>query len=93
METAVSVDEETKDRLEELQAESRLRTGTAVTQKELLEQFIDDAYDSRELSFTDATTVALGERHDIDCVLRFDDDFDGVVNRVDPTAIGTSDGL
>ncbi|TQQ81056.1 hypothetical protein EGH24_07875 [Halonotius terrestris] len=48
MATAVKVDEETKDRLEELQAEIRLRTGTSVTQKELLERFIDEAYESRE---------------------------------------------
>jgi predicted nucleic acid-binding protein len=36
------------------------------------------------LSFTDATTVALVERHGIDAVLSFDDDFDGIVERVDP---------
>lgn len=47
MATAVKVDEDTKSRLEELQAEIRLRAGRSVTQKELLERLIDDAYESR----------------------------------------------
>jgi len=47
MPTAVKVDEETKSRLEELQAEIRLQAGQSVTQKELLERLIDDAYESR----------------------------------------------
>ena len=44
-----------------------------------------EQYDDQELSFTDATTVALVERHDIDSVLSFDDDFDGIVSRTDPS--------
>jgi len=48
MTTAVKVDEAAKSRLEELQAEIRLRTGTKVTQQELLTRLIDDAYESRE---------------------------------------------
>jgi len=63
MTTAVKIDEDRKDRLEELQAEVRLRTGTSVTQKELLERFIDDAYESREEivdSFREST-VPLSE--------------------------------
>lgn len=48
MATAVKVDEETKSRLEELQAEIRLKAGRSVTQKELLERLIDDAYESRD---------------------------------------------
>ncbi|WP_336024898.1 hypothetical protein [Halobellus salinisoli] len=48
MSTAVKVDEGAKSRLEELQAEIRLRTGTKVTQQELLTRLIDDAYESRE---------------------------------------------
>lgn len=36
-------------------------------------------YDDQALSFTDTTTVAVCERHDIDAILSFDDDFDGVV--------------
>lgn len=43
-----------------------------------------ERYDDQALSFTDATTTALSERHDIDRVMSFDDDFDGIVERVDP---------
>jgi predicted nucleic acid-binding protein len=46
-----------------------------------------ERYDDQHLSFTDATTVALCRRHDIDAVLSFDDDFDGLVERVDPEAV------
>lgn len=48
MTTAVKVDDGAKSRLEELQAEIRLRTGTQVTQQALLSRLIDDAYASRE---------------------------------------------
>lgn len=48
MATAVRVDEEAKSRLEELQAEIRLRTGQRVTQQALLTRLIDEAYESRE---------------------------------------------
>jgi hypothetical protein len=48
---------------------------------------IFERYDDQELSFTDATIVALMERHGIEQVLSFDDDFDGVVDRTDPSAI------
>ncbi|SNR46679.1 hypothetical protein [Halorubrum vacuolatum] len=48
MATAVKVDEDAKSRLEELQAEIRLRTGESVTQQELLSRLIDEAYDSRK---------------------------------------------
>lgn len=47
MVTAVKVEEGAKSRLEELQAEIRLRTGRNVTQQELLTRLIDDAYASR----------------------------------------------
>jgi len=63
MTTAVKVEEDAKSRLEELQAEIRLRTGTKVTQQELLTRLIDDAYESREAvidSFR-ASTVPLSE--------------------------------
>jgi predicted nucleic acid-binding protein len=46
-----------------------------------------ERYDDQAVSFTDATTVALAARHDIDCVISFDDDFDGIVDRVDPATI------
>ena len=48
MTTAVKVDEDAKSRLEELQAEIRLRTGQSVTQQEILTRLIDDAYESHE---------------------------------------------
>lgn len=48
MTTAVKVDDDAKSRLEELQAEIRLRTGRRVTQQALLSRLIDDAYESRE---------------------------------------------
>jgi hypothetical protein len=63
MATAVRVDEDAKERLEELQAEIRLETGTSVTQQELLTRLIDDAYESRAEvidSFRE-TTVPLSE--------------------------------
>lgn len=47
MATAVKVDEESKARLEELQARIRLEADTKVTQQELLSRLIDDAYDSQ----------------------------------------------
>ena len=48
MTTAVKVHDDAKSRLEELQAEIRLQTGSTVTQQELLSRLIDDAYESRE---------------------------------------------
>lgn len=48
MTTAVKVNDDAKSRLEELQAEIRLRTGQRVTQQALLSTLIDDAYSSRE---------------------------------------------
>lgn len=44
-------------------------------------------YDDQGLSFTDATTVTLVERRDVDHVPTFDDDFDGLVDRIDPIAL------
>ena len=46
---------------------------------------IFERYHDQELSFTDATNVALCARHGIDAILSFDDDLDGVVSRIDPT--------
>ncbi|HMB49502.1 type II toxin-antitoxin system VapC family toxin [Natronoarchaeum rubrum] len=46
-----------------------------------------DRFDDHALSFTDATTVALVEERNIDAVLSFDDDFDGLVERVDPITL------
>jgi predicted nucleic acid-binding protein len=47
-----------------------------------------DRYSDQLLSFTDASTVALVESYEIDHVLSFDDDFDGIVPRLDPADIG-----
>ena len=46
-----------------------------------------ERYDDQSLSFTDATSVALIDRHGIDGILSFDDDFDGVVRRFDPLGV------
>jgi predicted nucleic acid-binding protein len=46
-----------------------------------------ERFSDQELSFTDATTVAAIERHGIDRVLSFDDDFDGIVSRIDPADV------
>jgi hypothetical protein len=65
MTTAVKVDEEAKSRLEELQAEIRLRTGEKVTQQELLTRLIDDAYESRDEvidSFRESTVPLSDEQ-------------------------------
>jgi len=48
---------------------------------------IFERYDDQRLSFTDATTVAFAETNDIDTVLSFDDDFDGLVDRTDPADV------
>ena len=74
MSTAVKVDEETKSRLEELQAEIRLQAGRSVTQKELLERLIDDAYESRADvidSFRDQTVPLSDAQNDAMQVGRF----------------------
>lgn len=49
-----------------------------------------ESYADQDLSFTDAMTVVMVERHDIDAVLSFDDDFDGVVDRLRPETISES---
>lgn len=41
-------------------------------------------YDDHDLSFTGSTTIRLCESRGIDAVLSFDDDFDGLVERVEP---------
>lgn len=46
-----------------------------------------ETYADQDLSFTDAMTVAIIEHHDIDAVLSFDDDFDGVIDRLAPEEI------
>ena len=46
MATSVKIDEETKSRLEQLQAQIKLETGRKVTQQELLRRLVDDAFTS-----------------------------------------------
>jgi predicted nucleic acid-binding protein len=46
-----------------------------------------ERYDDQQLSFTDATSIALCRRHDVDAILSFDDDFDGLVDRHDPADV------
>lgn len=46
-----------------------------------------ERYDDQSLSFTDASTITLIEKYDIGAVLSFDDDFDGIVERLDPTTL------
>jgi len=68
MATAVKVDEDAKARLEELQAEIRLRTGAKVTQQELLSRLIDEAYDSRDDvidSFRESTVPLTDAEKDV----------------------------
>lgn len=50
--------------------------------REALETF--RRYDDHDLSFTDATILRLCDSRGIDAVLSFDDDFDGLVDRVEP---------
>lgn len=46
-----------------------------------------ERYNDQPLSFTDASTVAVVKERGIDYVLSFDDDFDGVVDRLDPRSV------
>jgi len=50
---------------------------------------VHQEYAEHGLSFTDAMTVTLVDHHDIDTVLSFDDDFDGVVDRLEPVTVAT----
>jgi predicted nucleic acid-binding protein len=51
---------------------------------------VHERYADHALSFTDAVTVAAVDFHDIDTVLSFDDDFDGVTDRQPPAAVVNS---
>lgn len=50
-----------------------------------------ERYADQSLSFTDAATVALVREREIDHVLSFDDDFDGLVDRLDPRTVAEHD--
>lgn len=63
MATAVKLDQESEARLEKLQAEVKLKTGTQVTQQEVLSRLIESAIESR-LEFIDSfrdSSVTLSE--------------------------------
>lgn len=64
MATAVRMDEETKSKLEALQAEIKLKTGKNVTQQEVLEHLVQSAVESRAEfvdSFRDSATTLTEE--------------------------------
>jgi predicted nucleic acid-binding protein len=50
-----------------------------------------ERYDDQSVSFTDATSVALVDRHGLDGILSFDDDFDGIVSRFDPESVSSGE--
>ena len=67
MATAVRMDEETKSKLEELQAEIKLRTGKKATQQEILGRLVDSAIESRAEfidSFSDGTGALSADEID-----------------------------
>lgn len=47
-------------------------------------------YSDHDLSFTDATIISLCESRGIDAVLSFDDDFDGLIDRIEPNSGSSS---
>lgn len=77
MATSVKMAEDTKSRLEALQAEIKLETGRKVTQQELLERLVDRAYESRD-EFIDS--------------FRDDDDWEGLSeDEIERALSGTTD--
>lgn len=91
MGTSVKVDDEAKDRLEELQAEIRLETGQNVTQQELLSRLIDDAYESRREvieSFRSSVTPLSEEEKELMRRYRFDSGTDTDEDDIDEILYG-----
>ena len=74
---------------------SAIRAGTRAVPTVASPALFDDAvsiqhtFTDHELSFTDAMTVAMVEHHDIDGVVSFDDNFDGIVTRFDPQTLSS----
>jgi len=70
MSTSVKMDDETKSKVEKLQAEIKLETGKKVTQEEVLRRVVDTAYSSKDEvidSFRDTVPVdedEIDEFHD-----------------------------
>jgi len=54
MSTAVKMDEDAKSKLEELQAEIKLKTGKKVTQQEILTQLIESSAVESRAEFVDS---------------------------------------
>lgn len=46
-----------------------------------------ERYSDHSLSFTDAMTLTMVDYHSVDGLLSFDDDFDGLTERLDPADI------
>lgn len=46
-----------------------------------------ETYADQSLSFTDVVTIVLVEHRGVDSVLSFDDDFDGIIDRLDPATV------
>ncbi|MFU8867094.1 type II toxin-antitoxin system VapC family toxin [Natronococcus sp.] len=67
------------------------RIELATITPELFEATLEtfERYADHSLSFTDASTIALVEDYNLDAVLSFDDDFDGLVDRIDPETIAS----
>jgi len=67
MATAVKMSEDAKSKLEELQAEIKLKTGEKVTQQEILERLVDSAVESRAAfvdSFRDSAEALSADEID-----------------------------
>ena len=98
MATSVKMDERTKSRLEELQAIVKLATGRKVSQQELLDRLVQQAYDSREAfveSFrTDDEWEGLSEE-EIERWLSETTDWGVATSEedVDETLYGSTDGF
>ncbi|NIB98479.1 hypothetical protein [Halobacterium sp. R2-5] len=91
MSKAVKVDEDAKSRLEELQAEIRLRTGRSVTQQELLSRLIDDAYESRTEvvdSFRESTVPLSEDEKELMREGRFDSGVETTEEDIDEILYG-----
>lgn len=50
---------------------------------------LHEKYADHRLGFTDTMTVTHAEYHGIDRVLSFDDDFDGIVDRLVPETVAS----
>ena len=89
MSTAVKMDAETKSLLEELQAEIKLKTGTKVTQQELLARLVESAVESRsefidsfrdsQLALSDEELAAFNEGQISSGVETAEEDIDDVL--------------